>query len=519
MDVPDAKSSSVPSPTPAISTVPPPLFRPVRLTRLDTSRANTLAVVATLGTGVVLGLLTDLLFNSVPMPGINVFLWIAALIVGVVGVTKLTGQRVTTRALLCAGASLLFAACIAWRSSPALTFLNLCLVLFWGGLAAAPAFGRRFVHPTIAHCTQAANQFLRNLFCGFPKLAGEIPWGFLRSFAALREVSAAARGLLIALPLCTLFAILFAHADENFAAVARAVLQIPDNIVAHVFCFAAGLWVSCGIIRMAALVATPEQAVADRPEDRLQLSVTDCVFILVPLNLLFATFVALQLPYLFGGMHHVFALPGLTLAQYARHGFFELAIVASLVLPLLLAADWLLEKTATACGRQTFRVLCFVLIGLVAVIMASAFQRMWLYMRSYGLTELRLYVSAFMVMLTLLFGWFAATVLRGRRELFLAGALIIGGVCAFALQWINPDKRIAQYNLARCADGGACDMAYVLHLSPDAWPEIASQLRNKPLPEATTRLMQLSDRAKGLNAQPWQSWNYGRAIAAKNLVP
>ena len=37
-----------------------------------------------------------------------------------------------------------------------------------------------------------------------------------------------------------------------------------------------------------------------------------------------------QLSYLFGGYHTVLDTAGLTLAQYARSGFFELVMVASL---------------------------------------------------------------------------------------------------------------------------------------------------------------------------------------------
>jgi hypothetical protein len=358
----------------------------------------------------------------------------------------------------------------------------------------------------------------RNLFAGFPKLVGEIPWPLLRSFVALREASAAARGLLIALPLCVVFALLFAQADENFANLARTIFHIPPDLLVHLLWIAAGIWISAGIIRMAALVATPEAGAAASTPAGLQLSVTECVFVLLPLNLLFATFVALQLPYLFGGMHHVFALPGLTLAQYARHGFFELATVVALVLPMLLIADWLLTPDASARGRQAFRILCFVLVGLVAIIMASAFQRMWLYMCSYGLTELRLYVSAFMMMLAALFAWFVGTVLRGRRELFLAGALAIGAVSAFILQLFNPDARIAGYNLSRCAAGGACDTAYIVHLSPDAWPTIRQHLETTAVPDAPKFLKQLQDKVKANANLPWQSWNLSRARASHLLL-
>ena len=64
---------------------------------------------------------------------------------------------------------------------------------------------------------------------------------------------------------------------------------------------------------------------------------------------------------------------------------------------------------------------------LLDIMLASALLRMRLYTAEYGLTELRFYTTAFMGWLVLVFGWFVATVLRGRRERFGAGA-IAGGV-------------------------------------------------------------------------------------------
>src|SRR5690606_36072616 len=58
------------------------------------------------------------------------------------------------------------------------------------------------------------------------------------------------------------------------------------------------------------------------------------------LNALLLLFVALQLPAMVVGAEEVVRrTPGLTLAEYARRGFFELVAVATIVGPVLLAAD------------------------------------------------------------------------------------------------------------------------------------------------------------------------------------
>ena len=55
----------------------------------------------------------------------------------------------------------------------------------------------------------------------------------------------------------------------------------------------------------------------------------------------FLAFVVIQVRYLFGGAGRVAATAGLTYAEYARRGFFELVTVNTPLAPLLLTAHWL----------------------------------------------------------------------------------------------------------------------------------------------------------------------------------
>src|SRR4029450_7185907 len=127
----------------------------------------------------------------------------------------------------------------------------------------------------------------------------------------------------------------------------------------------------------------------------LWLGVTETAIVLGLLDVLFLKFVVVQFQYFFGGAARIQAVAGLTYAEYARRGFFELVGVAALVLPLLLAAHWLLRKEK-ARDEIVFRVLAGAQIALLFVMMVSAFQRMRLYQREYGLTELRVYTTVFM---------------------------------------------------------------------------------------------------------------------------
>jgi hypothetical protein len=200
-----------------------------------------------------------------------------------------------------------------------------------------------------------------------------------------------------------------------------------------------------------------------------------------------------QFRYLFGGSELVRTLTGLSYAEYARRGFFELVAVAALTLPLLLLADHFLDGSDPRRVRR-FRQLAGLMLVLLDFMLASALLRMWLYTTQFGLTELRFYTTAFMAWLVLVLGWFAATVLRGRRERFTAGALVGGWLVLAALNLVNPDRLIADVNLNRAARGRPLDVAYAASLSADALATFHRRLPQLGTNEACETARRLDER-------------------------
>jgi hypothetical protein len=227
-------------------------------------------------------------------------------------------------------------------------------------------------------------------------------------------------------------------------------------------------------------------------------------------NVVFAAFVAVQIRYLFGGRGLVESRLHLTYAQYARHGFFELLAVSLLVLPLLFGAHALLRHRSPFSLRLV-QALSALLIALSLVVMASALQRMRLYQREYGLTELRLYATGLIIWLGFVFVWLAATVVRARPRLFVSGALVSGFVATLALNIANPDALIARTNL----DRPRVDVAYLGNLSDDAVPALLARLPSLPrhlrVPLARA-LLRRHDDPPGL-----AGWNASRSRARELL--
>jgi hypothetical protein len=249
-------------------------------------------------------------------------------------------------------------------------------------------------------------------------------------------------------------------------------------------------WLSAGVLRLVCRSDGERSAVVAR---RGALGLGEVGTVLVVVDLLFAAFVLVQFRYLFGGNELVRELTGMSYAEYARRGFFELAAVAALSLPLLLAADHWLDHRDPVRVRRV-RQLSGVMLLFLDVMLASALFRMWLYTTQFGLTELRFYTTAFMGWLVLVFGWFVATVLRGRRERFGTGALLAGWLVLAALNFVNPDGVIAEVNLGRAANGRPLDVAYAAMLSADALPAFHRGLPRLGTNEACAAAVRLEGR-------------------------
>jgi hypothetical protein len=238
---------------------------------------------------------------------------------------------------------------------------------------------------------------------------------------------------------------------------------------------------------------------------------TEVAIALAALNALFLAFVLVQFRYLFGGQGLLEARTHLTYAQYARHGFFELVVVAVLVLLVLLASDALLRGDGSR-GALIVRCLAWCLLGLVFVVMASALQRMRLYEEAYGLTQLRIYAVGIIGWLGVVFVWFGLTVLRGRRASFALGAVLAGFAATAILNVVNPDALIARTNL----DRSRVDILYVAGLSDDAVPAMLESLPS--LRPDLRRALVLELLRRDSDSGDWRSFNFARSRAAELLA-
>ncbi|MGD1104596.1 MAG: DUF4173 domain-containing protein [Terriglobia bacterium] len=395
-----------------------------------------------------------------------------------------------------------------WHESPALKALNLLALLTALSLAMLRAQGGHLrVSSLVEYVLGSLIAGVHTAFGMFPLLFGNPEWkkslgGGSRSGAAVL------RGAAFSLLPLLIFGSLLMAADAVFQNLVHRVFHFDfTHLVVMAF-----ITVCVGGYLRGLLFGKDLNLGTEKRLLPISLGAIETGVMMGLLDLLFLAFVAVQVRYFFGGSALVQATTGLTYAEYARRGFFELVTVAALVLPFLLFIHWLL-RPEDAPGQRLFQWLAGMQVALLFVIMASAFQRMRLYQAEYGLSVPRLYPTAFMGWLAVVFVWFGLTVLRGHRERFAFGAMVAGFLLVAALHALDPDALIARTNMARSRAGHVFDAAYVARLSADAAPEIVAGLPTLNPADRRTLAKHLLERWSPPENPDWRSWTISRSRA------
>jgi hypothetical protein len=473
---------------------------------------KTKVAVDILITAAILGVCGDLLLRAMPW-GVNVGLATLALVTSGVVLVRRNHIAVSADAPWLALTVVLLGAAFGRHDSEMLQMLDVVALIGVLGIGALAMQGGRL---WLRGASEFAGSVVRSALHAFvgvlPLLASDVQWGELPRRDTLRGARAVLLGVLLALPLLLVFGALFAGADAVFNHVVQNLVAVNlANAVSHVAF--AGFWavLIAGYFRGALLAPAVAATAAERAPT---LGIVPVATALSLVNLLFLAFVVVQARYFFGGASFVDQTTGLTYAVYARSGFFQLVWASALVLPVLLGADWLVRRESAEHVRL-FRYLAGLLLVQLAVVMVSALMRVRLYVAAFGLSEIRLFGTAGMIYLALLFAWFAATVLRGRRAWFASGGLVAGLAVLSALHVVNPDGMIVRHNLTRPASERPFDTSYAVSLGADAVPlllDAMPRLDPKARCDVSRKLLGLWGPA---SHSDWRSWTWPRGIARR----
>jgi hypothetical protein len=332
----------------------------------------------------LLGILGDVLLRETPW-GLNVFLWVSVLVAAMAAIVlRRKAELWSLQTITLHGALVFFAAMFAWRDAIELKILNTLAILTILAVLTLPALKIKAHLAGVSHYIFAGVwSGINAVFTPLLLIFDDIKWKTLPQKGWTKHLTAVLRGLAIAAPILFVFGALFMAADAVFQGLIERTLRIdPDALITHTLLIGLFSWITAGYLRGSLFevfavgdkaeaihksegecfcakcfeskketeakaqvlsVVEPEQKEEKKENEAkpeaetkrwdwrnldntilpksLTLGAIEMTIVLGLMNLLFLSFVIVQIPYLFGGMELVQTTPDFKLAEYARRGF------------------------------------------------------------------------------------------------------------------------------------------------------------------------------------------------------
>ena len=383
-------------------------------------------------------------------------LWLALVAVLVVA-APVRRDRVRTASAV---AAVVFAGYLALRASPWLIPLNLAASF---GLVAFAA-----VVPSDRSILQRPARVIAR-FLGLFRL-GRAALYVARPMVALVGAQDRGRarsvlvGLGLAVPLVAVIGSLLAAGDAVFSAALERFAYVDGTITI-------GWYVGLGALVTTTLMLATSRTWTPSGEIHRPLGPVEATIVAGAIALLYGAFAISQAVATFGGVDQVLETAGLTRAEYARAGFFQLLWAAGLTLAALLVLDRVRRRD----GGVAFRGLAVVSSLLTVLVVAVSMNRLLAYVGDFGWTMLRLYTVVFAAWIGLLFLGLAARFagLRVLEDWYPVFVAVTGLVWLLGVNVLDPEAFVARENLS---DPSVADASYLVELSPDATPAILDGL-------------------------------------------
>ena len=171
------------------------------------------------------------------------------------------------------------------------------------------------------------------------------------------------------------------------------------------------------------------------------------IFAVLPFLVIYAVFFASQTEIYISAFTGV--LPdGFTYSGYAREGFFQLCAVSFINFIIIICTSVFSKDK-----KNVFLRVCHLILSVMTLaLIATAASKMVIYVGAYGLTELRILSSAFMIFLAVCVVLFIIKQFLPKVNTF-AGAFVCAFLILAVLSLGNADGLCADYNAYRYASG------------------------------------------------------------------
>ncbi len=362
---------------------------------------------------------------------------------------KKSGKSFTKGHKALAAVLFLFAAVYTITANPFLKFLNTvfllltCCLFVYNVCQTGDHF--RFLPYTLEKA------IFSHPFAGFGKCPAAAVSTVKRK-SSWKNVLYVLGGLVLTVPLTGIVAMLLCSADDGMADLLERLIFEPSDemlmLIPHLLtAFPVGCWFFGMLFHNAMGSHCESLSTADCERRILGMRIFPNPMLyaaVTPLCILYVLFFVSQFQYFLGGFTGELA-DGFTYAQYARKGFFELCAVCC----INFAVIGVMSFGAKLCGAVKPLVLKLytLFLSVCSLILAgTAMAKMFLYISTYGMTQLRVYTTWFMVLLII--GFVLIIIRQFRISLpvckigFILFTVMFGLLC-----FSRPDAWMTRYNV------------------------------------------------------------------------
>lgn len=327
---------------------------------------------------------------------------------------------------------------------------------------------------------------LRSLFSWLlPRTFGNMPRAVASVFAKKSKSKSsfgkAMLGVLLAVPVLLIVVPLLISSDEAFSGMLSG---ITDDIGQLIPKLLVGLLITPLVVSFCLYMKKVEEI---KRESKTRRGVENTILIsfLSVLSFCYLLYLFSQLAYFFSAFSGF--LPEdyeFNVSTYARRGFFEMTAIAAINF-LIIFAVLLLSRKRNGKTCIVTRLLCLFICLFTLMIIATALSKMRLYIKSFGLTVMRINTSAFMVFLAVVV---LALILRlfSSKIRVLQVGLITASCILILLGGVNVNRVAAEYNYQGYKSGmlESIDVEHMLMLGDEGIPYLL-ELKNDSDPDVS----------------------------------
>ncbi len=392
-------------------------------------------------------------------------------------------------------------------------FVMLCFLFISINLGLCLLAGQPLFHPgrVLSLCDAYYTAFYHSMGKFPPAFLG-LKEGLSGQGSKYRKGGAILLGLLVAMPIAVIMVILLTRADAAFEGLIKLLpelneVEIPVTLIL-------GIALSCSLYCRGVSLRHSQKPKPFTVKFKGISSLTVNT-VLGVVCFVYLVYLISQLAYFTGGFAGI--LPqGYTMAQYARRGFFEMALLCAINLGLIALCVGLVRRSPRI--PLSTRLLCLFITVITVFFVVTASGKMFLYIKAYGLTRLRVLTQVIMLWICLTNVLVALWLLYPRlpyMKIVVTAALVIGA----AVLWADVDTIVAHYNVDRYLSSSMeqIDTDYLTSLNLSAAPHIARLAESAPDEQVRQQAQAYLDNNCISYIKDFRQWNYVRYTAQEYL--